>query len=109
MAGAHIPVLKGLQPEASYPTNTLRMGLLCALYGCQINDRAFGCLYKDKTPIIMRHTKGRARDPRRFSQPNVSKIATILFQSSSEPSIATSKSLQKVFTRREYFPLYEHV
>ena len=86
-----------------------RMGLLHALYGCDRKTRAFRRLFKDKTPVIMRRTKGRARVPQQFPQDNVSEIAMLWLASLPEPSIATSEWLQTAFRRKESFPLYEQV
>ena len=102
-------VLYGLRPEASYMSDILCMGLLHALYGCDRRTRAFRRLFKDKTPVIMRRTKGRARVPQHFSQDSVPKIAILWLASLSEPSIATSEQLQTAFRRKESFPLYEQV
>ena len=90
-------------------SNILRMGLLHALYGCDRKTSAFRRLFKDKTPVIMRRTKGRARVPQQFSRDNVSRLTMLWLASLSEPSIATSERLQTAFRRKESFPLYEQV
>ena len=100
-------MIYGLRPEASNMSNLPRSGLLHTLYGCGTKSRAFGCLYKDKMSVIMRRTKGRARVPHHFPQPNVSKIATVWFASVLDPSIARSEWRLKAFRRKESFPLYE--
>ena len=88
-------------------SNILRVGLLHALCGCERKTRAFRRLFKDKTPVIMRRTKGQARVPQQFLRDNAPKIAMLWLASLSEPSIATSEWLQTAFRRKESFPLYE--
>ena len=68
-------VLYALRPESSYMSNAPRIGWLDVLYRCDRNTRALAGLFRDKTHVIMRRTKGRARVPQQSPQPNVFKVA----------------------------------